>query len=100
MDLPRCAVIRQNFPRRALGDVQAAVQEALRNIGAPEARVFGDIGCYTLAAQEPLSAIHGVVEMGASIRGKPGGYWVWGRCSGVHNSAIPRPRAKDWDRIT
>lgn len=48
-------------------DAYEAVQEALRNIGAPEARVFGDIGCYTLAAQEPLSAIHGVVEMGASI---------------------------------
>ncbi len=48
-------------------DAYEAVQEALRNIGAPEARVFGDIGCYTLAAQEPLAAIHGVVEMGASI---------------------------------
>jgi len=34
MDLPRCAVIRQNFPRRALGDVQAAVQEALREARA------------------------------------------------------------------
>ncbi|HEX9082815.1 MAG TPA: thiamine pyrophosphate-dependent enzyme [Holophagaceae bacterium] len=48
-------------------DAYEALQEALRNIGAPEARVFGDIGCYTLAAQEPLAAIHGVVEMGASI---------------------------------
>jgi hypothetical protein len=34
MDLPRCAVIRQNFPRRALGDVQAAVREALREARA------------------------------------------------------------------
>ena len=33
----------------------------------PDARVFGDIGCYTLAAQEPMAAIHAVVEMGASI---------------------------------
>lgn len=48
-------------------DAYEALQEALRNVGAPEARVFGDIGCYTLAAQEPLAAIHAVVEMGASI---------------------------------
>ncbi len=48
-------------------DAYEAIQEALRNVGAPEARVFGDIGCYTLAAQEPLAAIHAVVEMGASI---------------------------------
>ncbi len=48
-------------------DAYEALQEALRNVGAPEARVFGDIGCYTLAAQEPMAAIHAVVEMGASI---------------------------------
>ncbi len=48
-------------------DAYDAIQEALRNVGAPGARVFGDIGCYTLAAQEPLAAIHAVVEMGASI---------------------------------
>jgi indolepyruvate ferredoxin oxidoreductase alpha subunit len=48
-------------------DAYEAMQAALRNLGVPEARVFGDIGCYTLAAQEPLSAIHAVVEMGASI---------------------------------
>jgi len=48
-------------------DAYEAIQEALRNVGAPGARVFGDIGCYTLAAQEPMGAIHAVVEMGASI---------------------------------
>ena len=48
-------------------DAYEAMQEALQNIGKAEARVFGDIGCYTLAAQEPMSAIHAVVEMGASI---------------------------------
>lgn len=48
-------------------DAYGALQEALRNVGAPDARVFGDIGCYTLAAQEPMAAIHAVVEMGASI---------------------------------
>ncbi len=48
-------------------DAFEALQEALRNQGLAEARVFGDIGCYTLAAQEPMGAIHAVVEMGASI---------------------------------
>lgn len=48
-------------------DAYEAMQEALANLGVPDARVFGDIGCYTLAAQEPMGAIHAVVEMGASI---------------------------------
>lgn len=48
-------------------DAYEAMQEALVNLGLPGTRVFGDIGCYTLAAQEPMSAIHAVVEMGASI---------------------------------
>lgn len=48
-------------------DAYEALQEALHNLGVPDARVFGDIGCYTLAAQEPMGAIHAVVEMGASI---------------------------------
>ncbi|WP_243302809.1 thiamine pyrophosphate-dependent enzyme [Geothrix oryzisoli] len=48
-------------------DAYEALQEALASVGAPATRVFGDIGCYTLAAQEPMAAIHAVVEMGASI---------------------------------
>jgi indolepyruvate ferredoxin oxidoreductase alpha subunit len=48
-------------------DAYEALQQALANLGIPETRVFGDIGCYTLAAQEPMAAIHAVVEMGASI---------------------------------
>jgi indolepyruvate ferredoxin oxidoreductase alpha subunit len=48
-------------------DAYLALQSALANLGVPETRVFGDIGCYTLAAQEPMGAIHAVVEMGASI---------------------------------
>ncbi|MDP1831656.1 MAG: thiamine pyrophosphate-dependent enzyme [Geothrix sp.] len=48
-------------------DAYEALQAALANLGVPDARVFGDIGCYTLAAQEPMAAIHAVVEMGASI---------------------------------
>ena len=37
---------------------------ALRGL---EARVAGDIGCYTLAAIDPLRAIHSTVAMGCSI---------------------------------
>jgi indolepyruvate ferredoxin oxidoreductase alpha subunit len=33
----------------------------------PGARVFSDIGCYTLAAYPPYQACHSVVDMGASI---------------------------------
>jgi indolepyruvate ferredoxin oxidoreductase alpha subunit len=33
----------------------------------PMARVFADIGCYTLGALPPYSAIHTTVDMGASI---------------------------------
>jgi indolepyruvate ferredoxin oxidoreductase alpha subunit len=31
------------------------------------AKIFGDIGCYTLGALSPFHAIHACVEMGASI---------------------------------
>lgn len=31
MDLPRCAIVRQNFPHRSVGDVAAAVRAAMRN---------------------------------------------------------------------
>ena len=33
----------------------------------PEARIFGDIGCYTLGALPPFSALASCVDMGASI---------------------------------
>jgi indolepyruvate ferredoxin oxidoreductase, alpha subunit len=33
----------------------------------PQARVFGDIGCYTLGALAPYNAVHSCVDMGASI---------------------------------
>ena len=35
--------------------------------GHPGARVFSDIGCYTLGALPPYEAIHSCVDMGASI---------------------------------
>jgi indolepyruvate ferredoxin oxidoreductase alpha subunit len=48
-------------------DAYAALKEALRRVGAPEARVFGDIGCYAMGAGAPLDAMHTCVEMGASL---------------------------------
>ena len=46
-------------------DVYTAINEVLRDY--PNARVFGDIGCYTLGFLPPYKAIHSCVDMGASI---------------------------------
>ncbi len=46
-------------------DVYAALNEVLREYD--NARVFGDIGCYTLGFLPPFHAIHSCVDMGASI---------------------------------
>ena len=46
-------------------DVYAALGEVLASF--PGARVFGDIGCYTLGALPPYRAIDTCVDMGASI---------------------------------
>ena len=46
-------------------DVYAALNEVL--LQYPNARVFGDIGCYTLGFLPPYKAIHSCVDMGASI---------------------------------
>jgi len=46
-------------------DVYAALNEVL--LQYPNARVFGDIGCYTLGFLTPYKAIHSCVDMGASI---------------------------------
>ena len=46
-------------------DVYSALNEVLKNY--PTARVFGDIGCYTLGALPPYQAIDSCVDMGASI---------------------------------
>ena len=46
-------------------DVYKALNEVLLNY--PNARVFGDIGCYTLGFLPPFHAIHSCVDMGASI---------------------------------
>lgn len=46
-------------------DVYTALNEVL--LEYPNARVFGDIGCYTLGFLPPYKAIHSCVDMGASI---------------------------------
>lgn len=44
-------------------DVYAALNQVL--LDYPNARVFGDIGCYTLGFLPPYKAIHSCVDMGA-----------------------------------
>ena len=46
-------------------DVYAALNDALADY--KDAKVFGDIGCYTLGWLSPFNAIDSVVDMGASI---------------------------------
>ncbi len=46
-------------------DMYTALNEVAREY--KEARIFGDIGCYTLGALSPFHAIHSCVEMGASV---------------------------------
>ncbi len=46
-------------------DVYTSLNQVL--LDYPNARVFGDIGCYTLGFLPPYKAIHSCVDMGASI---------------------------------
>jgi indolepyruvate ferredoxin oxidoreductase alpha subunit len=46
-------------------DSYLCLNEAMKDMG--ESRVFSDIGCYTLGALPPFSAIYSTVDMGASI---------------------------------
>ena len=46
-------------------DMYAALNEVVAEHEG--AKIFGDIGCYTLGALSPFHAIHACVEMGASI---------------------------------
>lgn len=46
-------------------DVYASLGKILEEY--PDARVFGDIGCYTLGALPPFKALDSCVDMGASI---------------------------------
>lgn len=45
------------------------VYKALNEVAAefPDAKIFGDIGCYTLGALPPFSALASCIDMGASI---------------------------------
>ena len=56
-------------PRLCDGCPHASSYEALNGAIAnyPTAKVFGDIGCYTLGALPPYKAIDSCVDMGASI---------------------------------
>lgn len=62
-------VVEQRPPALCQGcghrDVYAALNEVLTEY--PEAKVFGDIGCYTLGALPPFRAIDSCIDMGASI---------------------------------
>ena len=60
--VPRPPALCQGCGHR---DVYAALNEVL--LQYPNARVFGDIGCYTLGFLPPFKAIHSCVDMGASI---------------------------------
>ncbi len=67
--LPEAQSLRQRPPRLCDGcphaDTYRALTEACQKVG--DARIFGDIGCYTLGALPPYNAITSCVDMGASI---------------------------------
>lgn len=60
--VPRPPALCQGCGHR---DVYEALNEILK--GYSNAKVFSDIGCYTLGAMPPFEAIHSTVDMGASI---------------------------------
>lgn len=60
--VPRPPALCQGCGHR---DVYQALNEVVQ--GYPNARVFADIGCYTLGALPPFRAIDSCVDMGASI---------------------------------
>lgn len=63
-DLPEAVPVLPRPPVLCAGCAHRSVFYALRKMGA---HVFGDIGCYTLAALPPLEALHTCICMGASI---------------------------------
>ena len=60
--VPRPPALCQGCGHR---DVYSAMNAALEKY--PDAKVFGDIGCYTLGFLKPFNAIDSCVDMGASI---------------------------------
>lgn len=62
-------VIAPRPPQLCPGCGHRDVYAALNKVAAeyPGARIFGDIGCYTLGALPPFSALASCIDMGASI---------------------------------
>ena len=62
-------VVMPRPPALCQGCGHRDVYDALNKVAAeyPGARIFGDIGCYTLGALPPFRAIGSCVDMGASI---------------------------------
>ena len=62
-------VVAPRPPQLCPGCGHRDVYKALNEVSAeyPGARIFGDIGCYTLGALPPFSALASCVDMGASI---------------------------------
>ena len=62
-------VVMPRPPTLCQGCGHRDVYDALNKVAAeyPGARIFGDIGCYTLGALPPFRAIDSCVDMGASI---------------------------------
>lgn len=73
VDIEKSYVAAQNIaprpPALCQGCGHRDVYEALNRVAKeyPDARIFGDIGCYTLGALPPFRAIDSCVDMGASI---------------------------------
>lgn len=65
MDLPLAPRPPQLCPGCGHRDVYAALNKVAAEY--PGARIFGDIGCYTLGALPPFNALASCVDMGASI---------------------------------
>lgn len=66
---PKSEMVVPRPPALCMGcghrDMYAALNEVVKEY--ENARVFSDIGCYTLGFLPPFRAIHSVVDMGASI---------------------------------
>lgn len=67
--LPAAENVSARPPQLCPGCGHRDVYAALNAVAAgyPGARIFGDIGCYTLGALPPFSALASCVDMGASI---------------------------------
>ena len=68
--LPASQVVAPRPPALCQGCGHRDFYTALNNVlkkDYPTARVFSDIGCYTLGYMAPFNAIHTCVEMGASF---------------------------------